>query len=126
MTDPHSLRGSSEGTSERDIEGEIQYVVEHGQSPEAEAIRVLRRFMCCKAGDDLVEHGLLRPFGYSLRPGRVVSENRNLRDIMETYEIELACDAQELHDRPEHADQIADRLARLSQRMREALRVTSP
>ena len=41
---------------------EIRGLVEHGTSPEAEAARVLRKFMCCQAGRELVEYGLLRPF----------------------------------------------------------------
>lgn len=45
---------------------EIGYVIGHGTSPEAEAVRVLRRFMCCKAGRKLVEQALVRPFRFDV------------------------------------------------------------
>lgn len=35
-------------------------------SPEAEAIDLLRKFMCCEAGQDAVDEGLIRPFLHSL------------------------------------------------------------
>lgn len=108
--------------SERDVAQEIAYVVEHGESPEADATRVLRRFMACKAGEDLVEHGLLRPYGYTLEPGRVISENRNLIDALETFEAHLAGEAHYLHDHPERAESVAATLASLCELMRRRVR----
>lgn len=105
-----------------DVRQEIAYVMDHGQSPEAEAARLLRRFMCCQAGQDLVEYGLLRPFGYTFEAGRVVSANRLLIDALEHFEMVLAGEAQDLHDHPERADTIADSLARLCEAMRNRVR----
>lgn len=108
----------------RDIRREIAYVMDHGQSPEADAARVLQRFMCCQAGQDLVEHGLLRPFGYTFEPGRVVSANRQLRDELQHWEAILAGEAHELHDHPERADAIADMLGTVCESMRRLLKTT--
>jgi len=47
---------------------EIRAAIESGSSPEAKAIHVLRKFMCCRAGEQWVEHGLLRPFRYTMVP----------------------------------------------------------
>lgn len=112
--------------SEREVRRSVAYMMDHGQSPEAEAARTLQRFMCCKAGRDLVEYGLLQPFGYTFEAGRVVSVNRNLRDYLETFEIDIACHAQALHEDPEKATSIADALGMLSQRMRDVLKLTEP
>lgn len=59
--DEHSTPTPDEaiGTSEAP---DYTFVVEYGTSPEAEAIRVLRRAMCAPFGRGLVMHGLLRPF----------------------------------------------------------------
>ncbi len=104
-----------------DIPRHIAYLMEHGSSPEAQAARVLQRFMCCKAGEQLVEHGLLRPFGYSLEPGRVVAQQRELRDIIERFELTVACEAQDLHDGRD-PDRAADQLAHACQHARERLK----
>lgn len=70
-----------------EVAQEFAYVVEHGTSPEAAAIRTLRSFMCCKAGRDLVEHGLIRPFrvdetyraeGMQAERARVAADLRDL------------------------------------------------
>jgi len=65
-------------------------MVRNGSSPQAEAARVLQDFMSCQAGVDLVEHALLRPYGYSLDAGRVISENRLLRDDLECAQVRIA------------------------------------
>lgn len=49
--------------------------VETGTTPEAEAARVLRKFMCCEAGRDLVEYGLLRPFGLTSRDPKAICKH---------------------------------------------------
>lgn len=45
---------------------EFDHVVQHGESAEAKAANVLYRFMCCEAGRNLVEYGILQPFGYTM------------------------------------------------------------
>jgi len=57
-------------------------------SDEEKAVDVLRRFMCCKAGEQFVDEKLLRPFGFTLDPGPVVRANRNLVDALEWIEAE--------------------------------------
>lgn len=60
-----------------------------GEDPvEEKAVDVLRRFMCCKAGEQFVDEKLLRPFGFTLDPGPVVRSNRNLVDALEWIEVE--------------------------------------
>lgn len=97
---------------------EVAYMMDHGTSPQAEAARTLQRFMCCKAGEDLVEHGLLRPFGYSLEPGRVMTAYRLLKDTLESVEAHVAGEAQELHDGRTDAERSADALAQISEYIR--------
>lgn len=110
--------------SGRDVRQEIAYVMDHGQSPESDAARLLQRFMCCQAGQDLVEHGLLRPFGYTFEPGRVVSANRQLRDELQHWEAILAGEAHELHDHPERAGALADMLGTVCESMRRLFKTT--
>lgn len=57
-------------------------------SDEEKAVDVLRRFMCCKAGEQFVDEKLLRPFGFTLDSGPVVRTNRNLIDALEWIEAE--------------------------------------
>jgi len=65
-------------------------MVRNGSSPQAQAARVLQDFMTCQAGVDLVEHALLRPYGYSLDAGRVISDNRLLRDDLDCAQARIA------------------------------------
>jgi len=61
---------------------------EEKSSDEEKAVDVLRRFMCCKAGEQFVDEKLLRPFGFTLDAGPVVRANRNLIDALEWIEAE--------------------------------------
>ena len=53
---------------EQEVRDRIAYSIDHGTSPQSEALRVLRKFMCCQAGREMVEYGLARPFGHTLAP----------------------------------------------------------
>ena len=50
----------------KDTIAEVAYVVEYGTTPEADAVRLLRKAMCAPYGRNLVEHGLVRPFGFDM------------------------------------------------------------
>jgi hypothetical protein len=45
--------------------------------------------MCCKAGEQYVEEKLLRPFGFALDAGPVVSQNNRLREDAAYVEVLL-------------------------------------
>jgi len=52
-------------TKDNDMAAEVSDAIDYGTSEQAKAIRVLRRFMCTKIGIEFVEHGILKPFGYT-------------------------------------------------------------
>ncbi|HYQ13095.1 MAG TPA: hypothetical protein VEP94_06590 [Solirubrobacterales bacterium] len=78
-----------------DCQSTPELLGEGKSSDEDKAVNVLRRFMCCKAGEQFVDEKLLRPFGFTLDAGPVVRANRNLVDALEWIEVET----QEMHTR---------------------------
>ena len=50
----------------KETERDIAYIIEYGVSEWSKAARVLRNAMACQAGRDVVEYGLLRPYGYTM------------------------------------------------------------
>jgi hypothetical protein len=106
---------------------QVRWTMEHGTSPEADAARTLFRFMTCQAGMNLVEHGLLRRYGYTLTAEPVVAQNRRLADALQYTEVLLADLAEQLKDgdASDHRD-LAAELTRVRRYMRREREANSP
>ena len=116
ISDPSGEQGEEIGDPlDRDVAGEIAHVVEYGDSREAQAARVLRKFMCCPAGRNLVEYGLLRPFRLTAVPASPATDPSKEEQRCERPPVGWQCTRDPGHDGPCAAvPSIVDRLLRAS------------
>ncbi len=90
---------------------------EEKSGDEEKAVDVLRRFMCCKAGEQFVDEKLLRPFGFALNPEPYVRNLAEATDFDAQLE-DLASLIRPGGPRPDF-DAVADGLERIATRLKQ-------
>lgn len=86
-----------------------------------QAVEVLTRFMCCKAGEQYVEEKLLRPFGFTLDAGPVVRENNRLREDAHYVEVLLREMVENLDEGDDDLDRFRRRIFGTAQYLKSKL-----